>query len=326
MRPGSTKTAAFILSTTVHPPSPSYRSTKVPSKVVVGIIARPPACCVIASCAMSSSDDYMLGRSEAETRRLILQNQIYGPSTRRFFQAAGIGAGMNVLDIGSGAGDVSLLVADLVGPRGQVTGVEMNGTIVEAARARVAAAGWTNVRFVVGDIHEVPLDSDFDAVVGRWILMYQSDPAAVLRYLAAKLKHGGIVAFHENDFTYPPTVFPPTELSRQFQRWAIPTPGTPGRPEMLMGTKLFKTYIEAGLPEPQLLVEAPAGGGPDWPGYEYAAQTLRSLLPALERMIGIDPKEIDVDTLAERLREDVVRIKGIHMLPIMFGAWARKAA
>src|SRR5262249_52872410 len=63
-------------------------------------------------------DTYVLGRTDAETKRLILQDQIYGPITRGFFQAAGIGMGMKVLDVGSGAGDVALLLADLVGPRG----------------------------------------------------------------------------------------------------------------------------------------------------------------------------------------------------------------
>ena len=272
---------------------------------------------------MSATDTYPLGRTEAETRRLILQNQIYGATTRRFFQAAGIGPGMKVLDLGSGAGDVALLLADLVGPRGQVVGVEMNATIVETARARVKTMGWRNVTFQVGDVREITLDSDFDAVAGRWILMYLPDPAAMLRHLATRLKPGGIVAFHENDFSYPPTVFPTTDLSRQIQGWTIPPQGTPG-PEMRMGTKLFRTYLEAGLPAPQLLVEAAAGGGPDWPGYEYVAETLRSLLPALQKMAGLDPEKVEIDTLAERMRADVTKVQGIHMLPLMFGAWARK--
>ncbi len=272
-----------------------------------------------------TSDTYVLGRTDAETRRLVLQNQIYGPITRRFFQAAGIGTGMKVLDIGSGAGDVALLLADLVGPRGRVVGVEMHSAILKTALARVDAAGWNNVTFVVSDIREIPLESDFDAVVGRWILMYLPDPAAMLRYLATRVRVGGIVAFHENDFTYPPTVFPPTELSRQIQRWTIPPPGTPG-PEMQMGTKLFKTYTDAGLPPPELMVEAPVGGGPDWPGYEYVVETLRSLLPALSRLTGIDPEQVGIDTLTKRLREDVVSRCAIQMLPIMFGAWARKAS
>src|SRR5215813_5443700 len=141
---------------------------------------------------MKTTDDYVLGRGEAETRRLILQNQIYGPITRRFFQAAGIGPGMKVLDIGSGAGDVALLAADLVGPTGRVVGVEMNAAILDTARSRVAAAGWSNVTFLAGDAYAVPLDSDFDAVVGRWILMYLPDPVRMLRHLATKLRVGGI--------------------------------------------------------------------------------------------------------------------------------------
>ena len=128
--------------------------------------------------ASGPSDTYALGRSAAETQRLIRQAQIYGPLTRQFFATAGITAGMKVLDVGSGAGDVALLLADLVGPRGAVVGVETNPTILDAARARVGAAGWTNVRFLAGDVQGISLDDDFDAVVGRWILMYLPNPAA----------------------------------------------------------------------------------------------------------------------------------------------------
>ena len=272
---------------------------------------------------MKTPDDYVLGRSEAETRRLILQHQIYGPITRRFLSAAGIGPGMTVLELGSGAGDVALLLADLVGPRGRVVGVETNAAILETARRRTEAAGWTNVTFMNADVRELALDSAFDAVVGRWILMFLPDPASVLRSLATRVRRGGIVAFHESDFTYPPAVFPASELSEQIQRWTIPTPGTPG-PDLRLGTKLLKTYLNAGLPTPELLVEAPVGGGPDWPGYEYLAQTFRSLLPALRTLTGVDPEQVDLDTLAARLRDDVVGRQAVQMLPMIFGAWTRK--
>ena len=92
-----------------------------------------------------------------------------------------------------------------------------------------------------------------------------------------------------------------------------------------MGTKLFKAYVDAGLPAPQLIVEAPVGGGADWPGYEYLVATFRSLLPALERLTGLDPREVEIETLAERLRDDVVSRQAVHMLPLMFGAWSRKS-
>jgi SAM-dependent methyltransferase len=273
--------------------------------------------------AAHSDDEYILGRSDRETRRLILQHRLYGPLTRRVFEAAGIGAGMKVLELGSGAGDVAFLLADLVGPRGRVVGVERNGRILETARARAAAAGWDNVVFHEGDVRTLALDGDFDAAVGRFLLMYLPDPAAMLRHLSTRVRRGGIVAFHENDFSYPPATFPPTPLNDSLREWLIPKPGAPRGPEVQMGTKLFRAFVEAGLPAPELRMEAPVGGGPDWPGYEYMAETARSLLPALQSLTGVDPAEVDVDTLADRLRSQVVERHGIHMLPLVIGAWAR---
>ncbi|MFN0092543.1 MAG: methyltransferase domain-containing protein [Acidimicrobiales bacterium] len=93
----------------------------------------------------SSGSSYRLPRSAAETRRLMRQHQLYAPLTRAFFVGAGIAAGMTVLDLGCGAGDVSLLVAELVGPRGRVVGVDADEAILATARQRAASAGWEQV-------------------------------------------------------------------------------------------------------------------------------------------------------------------------------------
>jgi hypothetical protein len=95
---------------------------------------------------------------------------------------------------------------------------------------------------------------------------------------------------------------------------------------MQMGTRLFSTYQEAGLPAPELRLEAPIGGGADWPGYQYVAETLRSLMPFLERTTGLDPDEVQIDTLAGRMRDDAVAGGRVQLLPIVIGAWARTAA
>ncbi len=283
------------------------------------------------------SDAYALGRSEAETARLIRQGQIYGPFTRQFFAASGITAGMKVLDVGSGAGDVALLVADMVGPRGAVVGIDTNTVILETARARVRAAGWTNVSFLAGDVRDIGLDTDFDAVVGRWVLMYSSDPAALLRRLVNCLRPGGIVAFQENDFTNGPMLFPQTPLFERVGQWGIPRLDhrPPGAPDPQMGLKLYRTYLDAGLPAPQLRLDAPLGGGPDWPGYAYVADTLRSLLPFLQRMGVQPPAELadpaedvsdwtELDTLADRLRDEAVSQRAVQVLATVIGAWARR--
>jgi ubiquinone/menaquinone biosynthesis C-methylase UbiE len=270
---------------------------------------------------LDASAAYPLGRSDAETRRLVLQHQLYGPFTRQFFVDAGITAGMHVLDVGSGAGDVALLLAELVGPQGHVEGVDTNAEILEVAQRRAAAAHRTNIVFHDGDIDRLDLRDDFDAVVGRWVLMYTPDPVATVRYVAGLLRAGGIVAFQEMDLSGARSSYPPAPLHGQVLRWTTPSADT--GPDTEMGMKLFTTYRRAGLPAPHVRVETPTGGGPDWPGYAYLAATVRSLLPFLEQLGGVTRDEVDETTLEERLRAEIVEHDGVQILPAIVGAWTR---
>jgi hypothetical protein len=67
----------------------------------------------------------------------------------------------------------------------------------------------------------------------------------------------------------------------------------------------------------------PVGGGPDWPGLRYLTDTVRNLLPFLVRGGAVTPEQIDIDTLEERLRAEVVDRDGIQLLPPLVGAWTR---
>ncbi len=137
---------------------------------------------------------YQLGHNTAELRRLSIQHQLYGPFTRQFLIAAGLAPGMRVLDVGSGAGDVSMLAAELVGGKGEVIGVETNPQSVATARARVGEARYENIRFELGDVREAISDGDFDAVIGRFILMWVDDPVVILRRAKELLSKNGIVS------------------------------------------------------------------------------------------------------------------------------------
>ena len=75
--------------------------------------------------------------------------------TERVFRTAGLGNGIRVLDLGSGAGDVAMLAARLVGREGEVVGVERDPEAVASATARVAQAGLSNVRFIQGDAQKL---------------------------------------------------------------------------------------------------------------------------------------------------------------------------
>ena len=119
--------------------------------------------------------------------------------TTWLFVQAGITAGMRVLDVGSSAGEVALLLAELVGPTGSIVGVELHPALLEAAQERTSRAGLTNVAWHTGDFCDLALEQEFDAVVGRNSLIYLSDSTAVLRQCLEYLRPDGVVVFQEVD-------------------------------------------------------------------------------------------------------------------------------
>ena len=267
-----------------------------------------------------------MGRSEGETERLIEQSQLYEDVTRRFFLRSGIAKGMKVLDVGSGAGDVALTLAEFVGPDGTVTGVDVNPDILKTAQARADAAGFSNIEFIAGDTRTLGLPDDFDAVVGRLVLMYMADPAETLRHLATHLRPGGIVAFQEVDFTpYTAAVHPDTPLANQLIEWGRTVFERSGA-HLEMGMDLYKAFVDADLPEPTLHFEAPMGGPEDWPGYEYLENSFRSLVPLMEAYGITTAEALDVDTLAERIQAEVAAVKRPIMLPPHITAYATLAS
>jgi ubiquinone/menaquinone biosynthesis C-methylase UbiE len=93
------------------------------------------------------ANEYVWKSSDEERQRLASQGDVLRPATERLLQAAGIGPGARVLDCGSGGGDVSVIVAQMVTPTGVVLGIDRDAAQVEAATRRVNDLGLTNVRF-----------------------------------------------------------------------------------------------------------------------------------------------------------------------------------
>jgi ubiquinone/menaquinone biosynthesis C-methylase UbiE len=83
---------------------------------------------------VSGPNNYVLGHSDLEIERLQLQGKVLEGVTRRLIRECGIGSGMRVLDIGCGAGDVSLLLAEIVGTSGTVVAIDQ-GTACDRCRA-----------------------------------------------------------------------------------------------------------------------------------------------------------------------------------------------
>jgi 2-polyprenyl-3-methyl-5-hydroxy-6-metoxy-1,4-benzoquinol methylase len=273
---------------------------------------------------MSDSQDYPLGYSEQEARRLADQGALLEGLTEDVLRRAGLGHGMQVLDIGCGVGDVSLLAAKLVGSGGAVLGIDRAASSIETARRRLAALGVTNARFEQADLATFETAQRFDAIVGRLVMLYLPEPAAVLRRLARHLKSAGIVALQEFDMSQTSQV-PASELFLQVRRWILGG-FIAGGAELDMGTKLYTTFLRAGLPAPTMTAATLVVCGPAAAGYEYITRVLRSLLPVIERSAAANVTDIGIDTLADRLRDDTLANERVIFLPRLVGAWTRLAA
>jgi SAM-dependent methyltransferase len=271
-----------------------------------------------------SDPAYALGRSEEEYQRLSEQAAFLGGTTERLFRAAGLGRRMRVLDVGSGAGDVALMAAELVGPGGEVVGVESDPAALETARGRVQGLGLSNVTFVEGDARTVDLDGGFDAVVGRLVLMYMADPVDALRRLVTWVRPGGVVTFQEFDFN--PTIsslsLPDETLWNQTGRLVTETFARAGT-QMRMGRRLFGAFLGAGLAAPAMRDESVIGGGREFGGYEWLAGVTGSLAPLMTKLGIADTSDLGLETLADRLRDDAVAGDAVVWTPSLVGAHAR---
>jgi ubiquinone/menaquinone biosynthesis C-methylase UbiE len=271
-----------------------------------------------------AEDTYPMGRSKAETERLIEQAGLFALPLRRLFEDAGLAPGMRVLDLGSGAGDVAMAAAELVGPSGEVVGVDMNAAILETARARTGAAGYANVHFLAGDLRDgVEVAGEFDALVGRYVLLYLEDPAAMLRPFVRRLRPGGVAAFQDTAVELSFVAQPPSPLLSLAVGWLGAGLRAAGA-RLWTGFGLYQVFQEAGLEAPRMRATASVGGGPDWEGYEHLAGGLRSLMPVLEKHGIATAAQVGVDTLAERLRDEFVRERKAGMGLVLVDAWARK--
>ena len=99
--------------------------------------------------------------------------------------------GDRVLDIGCGFGDASMQLAERVGPSGEVLGVDAAERFIETAEHEATAAAVPNVRFAVGDVQHMDLESGFDYAFSRFGTMFFANPAAALRNVREALRPGG---------------------------------------------------------------------------------------------------------------------------------------
>jgi ubiquinone/menaquinone biosynthesis C-methylase UbiE len=268
---------------------------------------------------------YVCGHDPRELDRLALQARIYDAVTRRLLGRAGIGPGHHVIDLGCGGGDVSLIAAEVVGSTGSVVGVDRSEAAVAVAAARARAAGLLHASFKVGELDAWAPPVPVDAVIGRFVLMHQRDPVAMLARARTWVHPGGVIAFLESDNAacQRGTHSQPHSATyhRIVQAWQAIL-GAAGA-HLDMGTRLAACFVAAGLPDPSVEVDTYVSGDPNSPIFRFAVESLRSMLP-LAATAGVPvPTPAEMERLETTLRAEVTAMGGTLSAPPAHAIWAR---
>ncbi len=226
-----------------------------------------------------------------------------------FFDAAAIGPGDRVLDVGCGTGSTSRRAARTAAT-GSVLGVDLSSAMLEVARRRAAADGIENLRFEQVDAQVHPFDAGaFDVAIGRTSAMFFGDRVAALANIGRALRPGGRLAL----MTWQPIVG--NEWLREFggalaagRELPAPPPGAPGPfaladPDVVHAVLDAAGYTDVGVDGHQ----APMwfGADPD-DAYELVLGLLGWMLDGLDDGARSDAQDALRATLAAHRTPDGV--------------------
>ena len=125
--------------------------------------------------------------------------------------------GEDVLDVGSGAGMDSLVAAQMVGPSGSVTGIDMTPEMVAKARGSVAEMGLGHVTIVEGSAEHLPFDdASFDVVISNGVIDLIPDKDSVFSEITRVLRPGGRIQLADVTIQNPVS----EESKRDIDLWA----------------------------------------------------------------------------------------------------------
>lgn len=159
---------------------------------------------------MSKPKEYILKVGEEAVDRLQLLDEIYGPYTHAFFDQVGLGSDLSILDVGCGTGTITCWLAEHLRNQGKVTGVDVSAEQIRIAKERARLKNLTHVEFTNLSVYELDkLDTQFDIVFSRFLLIHLKDPERALNAMYDRLKPGGILMCDEQVLAasrcYPPS-------------------------------------------------------------------------------------------------------------------------
>jgi len=225
---------------------------------------------------------------------------------------------MRVADLGCGVGMVTTLLAELVGPTGQVVGVDFSGAQIAQAR-EIVPPELSNITFVEASATDTGLPrEDFDLVYSRFLLIHLAEPDLALHEMYSLLKPNGVLVCEDGDLTAsgsePPSMF--NAFPSLFGRLG-PIRGV----DYTLGRELFQKIVAANFSSPEITFNQPV-----FARGENKRLLELTLAEAGEGFVGaglITRKELDEIVIEmQRLADDETVLA---LMPRMSQVWARKS-
>lgn len=192
-----------------------------------------------------------------------LRNDVYRRPLATALRRVGDVEGFRCADVGAGAGDVSVALAEVLGERGRVYAIDSDPRARDEVAAAAAARGMAQIVAITQVAEELRLPERVDLVFCRFLLLHVVDPTVVVARMAASLRPGGYLVAQE----------PITSAGR-----VGGTPlSMPDARHLDVGARLPSIVRSCGLDLLDAWAEAPAGAGPG-PVSSY-----------LEDLTGVDP-------------------------------------
>jgi ubiquinone/menaquinone biosynthesis C-methylase UbiE len=271
---------------------------------------------------MQPRDGYALGRTPQEYDRLRAQARAWETATTRLFDQVGLAAGASCLDAGCGPGETMRLMAQRVGPRGRVLGIDVDAPLGATALAALHEAGHRQCQFAAHDMTTAGVipGAPFDVVYARLLLFHLPKPAAVLARLWDAVAPGGHLVVQDYDLRSA-SVLPALDSVTEMMRVVDGAFAAAGC-DMQAGARLPQLFSRAGIGHPDG-TDVAGRLEPLAAGRTLLERTFRSVLPGgLAR--GLTTEAGAAAMLAALDRDSIAFPDRPMLWPLLIGAWKHK--
>ena len=238
--------------------------------------------------------------------------------TVELLRRAGLRPGMRCLDLGCGGGEVSFELASLAGAPGSVVGIDLDGVKLALAREAATERGFANVEFRAGNVNGWAEPSAYDFVYCRFLLQHLSRPVELLARMWEAVRPGGAIAVEDTD--YDGLFCDPPNDGVDFHKRMYPRLVEQNGGDALIGRKLYRYFLQAGIPDPGLHVAQ--GADAKGEAKTVILMTLRGTAESLVRAGLASAEEVAaaIESLAAFTAAPDTVVSGARI----FQVWARR--